>query len=64
MILEDFLNEEDKVVDNNFRNEIKKNITDNMVDKVIHLIKHRKKKIEDKDMNHIIYALKQGGIVE
>jgi hypothetical protein len=38
-------------------------ITDNLVDKVIHLIKHRKKKTQDKHLEDIIDKLKEGGIV-
>ena len=62
MILEDML-KETEVVDNNVKKEVIRKITDNMVDKIIHLIKHRKRKPE-KDEKEILFALKQGGIVE
>lgn len=58
MIIEDFL-QEAEVVDSN--KELPKHITDSIFDKVIHLIKHRKKKIAP-EMKPIIYALKQAGI--
>jgi hypothetical protein len=62
MIIEDFLQEKE-VVDASAKKEVTRHITDNMVDKIIHLIKHRKKKVAP-EMKPILYALKQAGIAE
>lgn len=62
MILDETLKEAE-VVDDNVKKEVIRKITDNMVDKIINLIKHRKRKPE-KDEKEILYALKQGGIIE
>lgn len=62
MIFEEVL-KETEIADNNVKKEVVRKITDNMVDKIIHLIKHRKRKPEAEE-KEILTALKQGGIVE